>query len=174
MPDIGAKLLHHIIFHLSISKKIAIVFRNNFFFFFANLNNPSIKHTFNYFVASFPSKTYLPCSEVYSSLPPTQILERAAAAAAVAAGVRDNPEDTSADENQSPSLENNSSSSGLDVMGGLKFMLRSRSFLLRPPFHKKNSSAAAASALPPPPAIPVQSRTTPRRSRITSSDSPFR
>ena len=111
-------------------------------------------------------------SAVYSSLPPTQILERAAAAAAAAeAAARVNPEDTSADENQSPSSENNGSS-GLDVMGGLKFMLRSRSFLLRPPFHKKNSASSAATA--PPPTVPVQSRTTPRRSRITSSDSPFR
>ena len=107
-------------------------------------------------------------SAVYSSLPPTQILERAAAAAAaVAAADRINP-NTSADENQSPSVENNASS-GLDVMGGLKFMLRSRSFLLRPPFHKKNTAAAVS-----PVAVPVQSRTTPRRSRITSSDSPFR
>ena len=111
-------------------------------------------------------------SAVYSSLPPTQILERAAAAAAAEAAARVNPEDTSADGNQSPSSENNGSS-GLDVMGGLKFMLRSRSFLLRPPFHKKNSAASAATAAAPP-SVPVQSRTTPRRSRITSSDSPFR
>ena len=108
-------------------------------------------------------------SAVYSSLPPTQILERAAAAAAAAAADRINP-NTSADENQSPSVENNASS-GLDVMGGLKFMLRSRSFLLRPPFHKKNTAVSAAAVSP---VAPVQSRTTPRRSRITSSDSPFR
>ena len=79
---------------------------------------------------------------VYSSLPPTQILEAAAASA--------DPRKTS---------ENNGG--GLDVMGGLKFMLRSRSFLLRPPFHKKSSSHS-------------NTLTTPRRSRITSSDSPFR
>ena len=68
---------------------------------------------------------------MYSSLPPTQILERAAQVV----------------EEQQPS------SSGLDMMGGLKFMLRSRSFLLRPPFHKKNSAG---------------------RSRSRGSDSPFR
>lgn len=68
---------------------------------------------------------------MYSSLPPTQILERAAQA------VDDQP-----------------SSSGLDMMGGLKFMLRSRSFLLRAPFHKKN--------------------TTNGRSRSRGNDSPFR
>ena len=68
---------------------------------------------------------------MYSSLPPTQILERAAQV------VDDQP----------------SSSGGLDMMGGLKFMLRSRSFLLRPPFHKKNSAG---------------------RSRSRGSDSPFR
>lgn len=67
---------------------------------------------------------------LYSSLPPTQILERAAQVA-----------------------EDQPSSSGLDMMGGLKFMLRSRSFLLRPPFHKKNSAG---------------------RSRSRGSDSPFR
>ena len=102
-------------------------------------------------------------SAVYSSLPPTQILEHAAAAAAAVAD-RVNP-NTNANENQSSSSVNNGST-GLDVMGGLKFMLRSRSFLLRPPFHKKSSTTAVAP--------PVQSRTTPRRSRITSSDSPFR
>lgn len=45
------------------------------------------------------------------------------------------------------------SSSGLDMMGGLKFMLRSRSFLLRAPFHKKNTNG---------------------RSRSRGNDSPFR
>lgn len=84
--------------------------------------------------------------DFYSSLPPTQILEKAA-------GVMAN-----VDQNSSSS----SGSGGLDVMGGLKFMLRSRSFLLRPPFHKKNTVTLSPS------------RTTPRRSRITSSDSPFR
>ena len=69
---------------------------------------------------------------MYSSLPPTQILERAAQVV---------------DQNQQPP------SSGLDMMGGLKFMLRSRSFLLRPPFHKKTSAG---------------------RSRSRGSDSPFR
>merc|ERR1712020_123776 len=67
---------------------------------------------------------------MYSSLPPTQILERAAQA------VDDQP-----------------TSSGLDMMGGLKFMLRSRSFLLRAPFHKKNTNG---------------------RSRSRGNDSPFR
>merc|ERR1712001_57255 len=68
---------------------------------------------------------------MYSSLPPTQILERAAQAV---------------DDHQP-------SSSGLDMMGGLKFMLRSRSFLLRAPFHKKNTNG---------------------RSRSRGNDSPFR
>lgn len=95
---------------------------------------------------------------VYSSLPPSQILERAAAL------------DSSGSSDHSSSSSSGSTNGGggsLDVMGGLKFMLRSRSFLLRPPFHKKIPSSNHA---PAPSAI----RTTPRRSRITSADSPFR
>ncbi len=92
---------------------------------------------------------------VYSSLPPAQILERAA----VMAHTSSKSGDTSGS-GCSQTDANRSENNGLDVMGGLKFMLRSRSFLLRPPFHKKNTVTL--------------SRTTPRRSRITSSDSPFR
>ena len=88
---------------------------------------------------------------VYSSLPPTQVLERAAAA-----DHEDRNRTLQPPENNGASAS--SSGSGLDVMGGLKFMLRSRSFLLRPPFHKKNNVTSSG--------------TTPRRSRII--DSPFR
>lgn len=84
----------------------------------------------------------------YTSLPPSQILERAAVMADQPAAAASSP---SSDDHKS---ENN----GLDVMGGLKLMLRSRSFLLRPPFHKKTDSQQQQ-----------------RRSRlITSPDSPFR
>ena len=82
----------------------------------------------------------------YSSLPPAQILEQASHVQQSEA-VAETSQDSS-----SPSH------GGLDVIGGLKFMLRSRSFLLRPPFHKKSNTL---------------SRSTPRRSRMAES-SPFR
>lgn len=85
----------------------------------------------------------------YSSLPPAQILEQAS-----------HVQSGGASEASSAASANASSHGGLDVIGGLKFMLRSRSFLLRPPFHKKSNTL---------------SRSTPRRSRINAeSSSPFR
>ena len=77
----------------------------------------------------------------YSSLPPAQILEQASVQAEAA------------------EASTSSNTGSLDVIGGLKFMLRSRSFLLRPPFHKKSNTLA---------------RTSPRRSRIAETSSPFR
>ena len=95
----------------------------------------------------------------YSSLPPAQILQQASvqAAAAAAASTSSEPE------SHVPSSGTNANA-GLDVIGGLKFMLRSRSFLLRPPFHKKSNTLT---------------RTTPRRqarmaNADSSSSSPFR
>ena len=87
-------------------------------------------------------------AQFYSSLPPAQMLEQASVQAEAAAAASE--------------LEPHTASNhGLDVIGGLKFMLRSRSFLLRPPFHKKSNTLT---------------RTTPRRSRLaeSSSSSPFR
>ena len=91
----------------------------------------------------------------YSSLPPAQILEQASSQV---------PSGSSASSEAASSATNSASShlGGLDVIGGLKFMLRSRSFLLRPPFHKKSNTL---------------SRSTPRRSRginQAESSSPFR
>ena len=88
----------------------------------------------------------------YSSLPPAQILQQASVQAEAAAAAAAS---TSSEEPHVPSTN------GLDVIGGLKFMLRSRSFLLRPPFHKKSNTL---------------SRTTPRRPRMadSSTSSPFR
>ena len=56
-------------------------------------------------------------------------------------------------ERAAQAVDDQPTSSGLDMMGGLKFMLRSRSFLLRAPFHKKNTNG---------------------RSRSRGNDSPFR
>jgi hypothetical protein len=64
-------------------------------------------------------------SQHYTSLPPSQVLEQAAVAMEVVV-----PKNCS----------DSNGGSSLDVMGGLKFMLRSRSFLMRPPFHKKSSN----------------------------------
>jgi len=91
----------------------------------------------------------------YSSLPPAQILEQASSQV---------PSGSSASSEAASSATNSASShlGGLDVIGGLKFMLRSRSFLLRPPFHKKSNTL---------------SRSTARRSRginQAESSSPFR
>jgi len=107
---------------------------------------------------------------LYSSLPPTQILE---AAKAVDQQHLKSASTVSAENNSGAS--GGSGSGGLDVMGGLKFMLRSRSFLLRPPFHKKNSSSSQNSSHShSATSSATLGRNTPRRSRITSSDSPFR